>query len=127
MNCVPETDVLSEQRMESFAGSGDGAMMTGKRRMGQVRLLEDFYEFLKNRFPEENIFVIGEKDNPESVLGDSLPRDSTVLIHFVSEFPDWESSIRKRAKGTVTVYCGQELCHQVPVCFKKILEIQDQS
>lgn len=125
MSSVPEINPLSERRMESFVGSGDGAMMAGKRRTGQVRLMEDLHRYLKENLPGSNIFTVKEGDEIENILPDSLPGNSIVLIHFVSKNPHWEKSVRNRAISTVTVYWGQELCHQVPVCFKNTVEIED--
>ena len=80
MSCNCEINPVPEERIESFADSGDGAMMTGKRRTGQIGLMEDLLVFLKNKFPEKDIFVIREDEGIEDVLGNSIPDGSIVLI-----------------------------------------------
>lgn len=121
MNRISENDSLSKDRMESFVDSDNESMITGKRRMGQNRLMDDIYNILKNKHSENPILVVEENDDIHETIKDGLCEDSIVLIYYVSKTPGWEDTIRKHSKGKTTVYCGQELCHQVPICFKKII------
>ena len=75
--------------MDSFINSGDGAMMAGKRRTGQVRLMEDLQKHLEENFPETVVFTVRKGDDVENILPDTLPGGSAVLIHFVSDVPGW--------------------------------------
>ncbi len=122
MNCISENHSLSKARMESFVDSDKESMITGKRRMGQNRLMDDIYNILKNKHPENPILVVGEDDSIREKIKGGLRTNSIVLIYHVSKTPGWEDIISKHSEGKTTVYCGQELCHQVPICFKKIID-----
>jgi hypothetical protein len=121
MNYPLEVDPVSEDRMEIFVKSDSGAVLTGKRRTGRKRLLDDLREFLIERFPEKHIVPIKERSDIESVLKSPFPEDSIVLIYGISDFPDWENVVRNNTTGRVTVYYGQDLCHQVPACLKSVI------
>lgn len=121
MNCPLEVNPVSEERMEIFVNAEDGSVLTGKRRTGTERLLDDLYKFLIKRFPERHIVAIKGRDDVDVIIKNFLPKDSIVLIYSVFDFPDWDLKIKENATSNVTVYCGQELCHQVPACFKSVI------
>lgn len=122
MNYPLEVDPVSQDRMDVFVNSDSGAALTGKRRTGRKRLLDDLREFLIEHFPEKHIVAVEERNDAEFLLKNSIPEDSILLIYHVSDFPDWEDTVLKNNKGKVTVYYGQDLCHQVPVCLKRVID-----
>lgn len=113
---------VADYRIRSFVDSGDGTILTGKRRTGRVRLMDSIANFLVRERPDANLVYV--EDVPEDLqkfFSKELKGEDIVLIYSVLDVPEWEKALRPYVNGTVTVYCGQDLCHQVPACFKRII------
>ena len=113
---------VADYRIRSFVDSGDGTILTGKRRTGRVRLMDSIANFLVRERPDANLVYV--EDVPEDLqkfFSKELKGEDIVLIYSVLDVPEWEVAISSSIKGRVTVYCGQDLCHQVPACFKRII------
>lgn len=117
-----ENGSVNDHRIRSFVDAADEAILTGVRRMGRVQLMNVIANFLVREQSDANIVYV--KDAPEDMhkfFSKELKGEDIVLIYSVMDVPDWEKALRLSIKGKVTVYLGQDLCHQVPACFKRII------
>lgn len=122
MNQYDETFFVLDHRLRSFVDSEDEVILTGARRMGRVQLMDAIANFLVRERPDSNIVDV--KNIPgdlQKFFINKLKGNDIVLIYSVMDVPDWEQAIISSIKGKVTVYCGQDICHQVPACFKRII------
>mgnify|MGYP000846719689 CR=1 FL=1 len=114
---------LTSEKMSAFVRGPDGGAITGKRRMGRNSLVDDIADLAECAYPGSK--VIRVKGVPPEGLSMFLEREMVggdcVVIYSVMDHPDWEEAVRSVAKGPTRVYCGQDLCHQVPACFKRII------
>lgn len=113
---------VADDRIRFFIDSGNKTILTGERRTGRVRLMDSIANFLVRERSDFNLVCV--KEVPEDLpkfFNKELKGKDIVLIYSVLDMPEWEDAIRPSIKDTVTVYCGQDLCHQVPACFKRIV------
>ncbi|MDN5357332.1 MAG: hypothetical protein PWR17_501 [Candidatus Methanomethylophilaceae archaeon] len=113
----------TSEKMSAFVRGPDGAAITGRRRTGRGSLMEDIADIAECTYPESK--VVRVRGVPPEGLSAFLEREMAggdcVMIYSVTDHPDWERAVRSVAKGPTRVYCGQDLCHQVPACFKRII------
>jgi len=122
MNRHDEIVSVADYRIRSFVDSGDGTILTGKRRTGRVRLMDSIADFLVRERGNSNLVYVKEVPGDlKEFFNKELRGEDIVLIYSVLDVPEWEVAISSSIKGRVTVYCGQDLCHQVPACFKRII------
>ncbi len=122
MNCNYGNATVSEYRIQTFIEQGDGAMLTGERRAGIRAHMRSIVRVLREYVPD--IIVLDAEMSRDEVLGffkDRMRDGDTVAICSITEIQEWEELMIPFVRGQVTVYCGQELCHQVPVCFKRVI------
>ncbi|HKM09724.1 MAG TPA: hypothetical protein VJX93_04480 [Candidatus Methanomethylophilaceae archaeon] len=122
MSCNVEPRTESEHRIRTFIGQGDGAVLTGERRAGVKAHMKSIVRILREHAPE--IVVIDTEmtyDEVFSLFKNKMRDGDIIVICSVLRIQGWEALASPFVKGRVTVYCGQELCHQVPVCFKRVL------
>ena len=115
---------LTSERMSAFVRGPDGSMLSGRRRLDRNALMEDIADVAERAFPDSKVIRIREAP-PEGLpafLEHEMSGDDCIIIYSVMDHPHWEEEIGSAAKGITRVFCGQDLCHQVPACFKKIFE-----
>ncbi len=111
---------LTTRRMSAFVRCPDGSVLPGRRRLDRNALMEDVADAAELSFPGSKAIKIKEaprKGCPRVLATRDVDR---ITIHSVMDHPGWEEDIGSAAKGIARVFCGQDLCRQVPACFRKI-------
>lgn len=122
MNQYDEVFFVLDHRLRSFVDSEDEIILTGARRMGRIQLMDAIANFLVREHPDKNIvYVKNVPDDMRKFFINKIKGNDIVLLYSVMDVPDWEKALRYSIKEKVTVYCGQDMCHQVPACFKRII------
>ncbi len=131
--CIGENDSLYKLRM--FLEDSHAKIITGPRRLGKTELLNILVTEIKDLSPSSNIIRLNKQTCPESTL-----RTYTELLKFVYSSlkegqknyiivddanitSNWEmiaEKITAEEKYEIEMYCGQDLCHQVPACIRWI-------
>lgn len=122
MNCKYGNATVSEYRIQTFIEQSDGAMLTGERRAGVRAHMRTVVKVLREHVPD--IIVLDAEISHDEALDffkNKMRDGDTVVICSIYGIQEWEELMIPFVRGQVTVYCGQELCHQVPVCFKRIV------
>ena len=122
MNQYDEIFFVHDHRLKSFVDSEDEIILTGARRMGRVQLMDAIANFLIRQRSDANlVYVKNVPEDLQKFFMNEIKGNDIVLIYSVIDVPDWENALRNSIKEKVTVYCGQDMCHQVPACFKRII------
>lgn len=122
MSHYGESSTVADYRIRSFADSENETILTGERRTGRVPLMDSIVNFLIRERPDSNLVLIEVVPKDLSKFFEKeLKGKDIVLIYSVLDVPEWETVLQSVIKEKVTVYCGQDLCHQVPACFKRII------
>ena len=122
MNQYDEIFFVHDHRLKSFVDSEDEIILTGARRMGRVQLMDAIANFLiRQRSGANLVYVKNVPEDLQKFFMNEMKGNDIVLIYSVIDVPDWENALRNSIKEKVTVYCGQDMCHQVPACFKRII------
>lgn len=105
--------------MDAFLSGPDGAIFSGHRGMGTEELVVSVMEAFEEAFPDAEILVAAGGDGLKGLLS-MFDGEAVLFIPDVANYPDWESDVASLEKPPRQVYYGQELCHQVPACVKKV-------
>ena len=131
--CIGENDSVYKIRM--FLEDPRTKIITGPRRFGKTELLDILVSEIKELCPSSNIIRLNRHTCLESTL-----RNYTELLKFVysnlkegqknyiiiddaNTTSNWEmiaEKISAEEKYEIEMYCGQDLCHQVPACIRWI-------
>lgn len=114
---------LTAEKMSAFVKGPDGGILTGKRRLPRDSLMDDVADAAGRFYPGSKVIRVRgvPPEGLTAFLEKETEGDDCVIIYSVADHPEWEDAARSAVKEVMRVYCGQDLCHQVPACFKKII------
>jgi hypothetical protein len=122
-------------KLNTFVEDPRAKIITGPRRLSKTKLLDEIELKIREMCPSSNIIRINNQECTESNLKDQdealriiysgLKKEQRnyILIDEANTTFNWEAIAEKIiSEGVyeIEVYCGQDLCHQVPACIKWI-------
>lgn len=131
--CISENDSFYKLRM--FVEDPHAKIITGPRRLSKKELLERVITEIKEMYPSSNIIRLNKYTCPESTLRNYTEllkivyknlkegHKNYIIIDEANTTSNWEriaEEITAEGKYEIEMYCGQDLCHQVPACIRWI-------
>ncbi|AGN25915.1 hypothetical protein A3206_06720 [Candidatus Methanomassiliicoccus intestinalis] len=122
-------------KLSTFVEDPRAKIITGPRRLSKTKLLDEIELKIREMCPSSNIIRINNQECTESNLKDQdealriiysrLKKEQRnyILIDEANTTFNWEAIAEKivgEGVYEIEVYCGQDLCHQVPACIKWI-------
>ena len=130
----------SYTRIRPFLADPTAKILTGPRRLPKSKLLDEVIKEIREADADANIIRISRNDAAEellkqpdklvSMLMKKLKSDvkNYLVIDEANQIYNLENLAQKIISQTtyeIEIYFGQDLCHQVPACFRWIASIQD--
>lgn len=131
--CIDENDSFYKLRM--FLEDPHAKIITGPRRFGKAELLDILVAEIKDLCPSSNIIRLNRHTCPESTLRNYTEllklvygslregQKNYIIVDDANTTSNWETIAEKiitEERYEIEMYCGQDLCHQVPACIRWI-------
>lgn len=131
--CIDKSDSFYKLRI--FLEDPHAKIITGPRRFGKTELLDILISEIKDLCPSSNVIRLNKRTCPESTLRNYTEllklicnnlkegQKNYIIVDDANTTSNWETIAEKisaEEKYEIEMYCGQDLCHQVPACIRWI-------